>query len=152
LVLFVTAIACIGKLLGCGFAARWSGMPWRESWAIGSAMNARGAMEIILALLALEAHLIDERLFVALVVMALATSVIAGPIMQAILRRQKQQRFTDYLGSKSFAPRLHASDRFAAMTTHCRLSGAADPDMEQVIAEVISREQLWPTGIGNGIA
>lgn len=152
LVLFVTAIACIGKLLGCGFAARWSGMPWRESWAIGSAMNARGAMEIILALLALEAHLIDERLFVALVVMALATSVIAGPIMQAILRRQKQQRFTDYLGSKSFTPRLDASDRFAAMTTLCRISGAAGPDMEQVIAEVISREQLLPTGIGNGIA
>jgi mannitol/fructose-specific phosphotransferase system IIA component (Ntr-type) len=115
-------------------------------------MNARGAMEIILALLALEAKLIDERLFVALVVMALATSVVAGPIMQSILRRPKPQRFTDYLGSKSFAPRLEATDRFAAMTTLCRISGAAGPDMEHVIEEVIAREQLLPTGIGNGIA
>lgn|GEM_PF-36939 len=152
LVSFVTAIACVGKLIGCGLAARWSGMPWRESWAIGAAMNARGAMEIILALLALEAQLIDERLFVALVVMALATSVVAGPIMQTILRRRKPQRFTDYLGSKSFAPRLEATDRFSAMTTLCRISGAAGLDMEQVIAEVIAREQLLPTGIGNGIA
>ncbi len=152
LVSFVTAIACVGKLIGCGFAARWSGMPWRESWAIGAAMNARGAMEIILALLALEAQLIDERLFVALVVMALATSVVAGPIMQSILRRPKPQRFTDYLGSKSFAPRLEATDRFAAMTTLCRIAGAAGPDMDHVIEEVIAREQLLPTGIGNGIA
>lgn len=152
LVTFVTAIACIGKLIGCGLAARWSGMPWRESWAIGSAMNARGAMEIILALLALEAQLIDERLFVALVVMALATSVIAGPIMQMVLRRPKPQRFTDYLGSKSFVPRLEAADRFAAMATLCRVSGAAGPEMEQVIEDVIAREQLLPTGIGNGIA
>ena len=152
LVSFVTAIACVGKLIGCGLTARWSGMPWRESWAIGAAMNARGAMEIILALLALEAQLIDERLFVALVVMALATSVVAGPIMQSILRRQKPQRFTDYLGSKSFAPRLEATDRFSAMTTLCRISGAAGLDMEQVIAGVIEREQLLPTGIGNGIA
>src|SRR5690606_27972751 len=73
-------------------------------------------------------------------------------IMQSILRRQKPQRFTDYLGSKSFTPRLNATDRFAAMATLCRISGASGLAMEQVIEEVIAREQLLPTGIGNGIA
>jgi hypothetical protein len=49
-------------------------------------MNARGAMEIILGVLALRAGLIGERMFVALVVMALFTSLISGPGIQAVLK------------------------------------------------------------------
>ena len=45
-------------------------------------MNARGAMEIILGLIALEYNLIDERLFVSLVIMALVTSITSGPFMR----------------------------------------------------------------------
>jgi Kef-type K+ transport system membrane component KefB len=50
------------------------------------AMNARGAVEMVLASIALEAKLIDTRMFVALVVMAVVTTVIAGPSMQLMLR------------------------------------------------------------------
>lgn len=152
LVLFVLVIACAGKFLGCGLASRWTGMPWRESWAIGAAMNARGAMEIILALLALEAGLINESLFVALVVMALVTSVIAGPLMQRILRRKKPKRFTDYVGARSFIPELKAANRFAAIIELCHVSGAAGVPMESAIEAVIGRERLVATGVGNGIA
>jgi Kef-type K+ transport system membrane component KefB len=53
-------------------------------------MNARGAMEIILASVALEQHLIDERLFVALVVMALVTSLLSGPVMARLLAGHPQ--------------------------------------------------------------
>ena len=45
-------------------------------------MNARGAMEIILGTLALNAGLIDEKMFVALVIMALVTSMMSGPLMK----------------------------------------------------------------------
>ena len=51
-------------------------------------MNARGAMEIVLAGVALEYKLIDQRLFVALVTMALLTSMLSGPMMQRLLRPQ----------------------------------------------------------------
>lgn len=152
LVLFVLVIACVGKFVGCGMASRWTGLPWRESWAIGAAMNARGAMEIILALLALEAQLITERLFVALVVMALATSVIAGPIMQRILRRQKPRRFTDFLGSRSFEPRMAAGNRFSALDKLCRISGVEGAQLDEVIKQVLAREHLLASGIGNGVA
>ncbi len=59
------------------------------AWAIGFAMNARGAMGIILGMLALENGLIRERMFVALVVMALITSMMSGPAMQWLLGRRK---------------------------------------------------------------
>jgi Kef-type K+ transport system membrane component KefB len=53
--------------------------------ALGFAMNARGAMEIILATIALEHGMIHEELFVALVVMALVTSIMSGPAIRALL-------------------------------------------------------------------
>ena len=54
-------------------------------------MNARGAMEIILGLIALENGLITEKLFVALVVMALVTSMTSGPLMRWAMNKRKGQ-------------------------------------------------------------
>jgi len=85
--LTLIAVACVGKILGATWGARLGGMDTRSSWAVGFAMNARGAMEIILGVLALHAGLIGERMFVALVVMALFTSLISGPAIQAVLGR-----------------------------------------------------------------
>jgi Kef-type K+ transport system membrane component KefB len=77
-VAMVLVIACIGKIAGCGFAARLSGMSPRDSLSVGFAMNARGAMEIILGGIALQQGLIGKPLYEALVVMALSTSAMAG--------------------------------------------------------------------------
>jgi Kef-type K+ transport system membrane component KefB len=85
LVAIVLVVACLGKIIGATLGARLGGIAWRPSWAVGFGMNARGAMEIILASVALEQHLIDERLFVALVVMALVTSLLSGPVMARLL-------------------------------------------------------------------
>ena len=85
LVLIVLLIACVGKILGAGLGARLGGMPLRDAVAVGFGMNARGAMEMILASVALEYGLIDKRIFVALVVMALVTSMLSGPVMQRLL-------------------------------------------------------------------
>ena len=65
--------------------AYMGGLTKRESLAVGFGLNARGAMEIILGTLALAAGLIDEKMFVALVVMALLTSMISGPLMKKFI-------------------------------------------------------------------
>lgn len=81
-------VACTGKLLGAGLGARMGGMDARSSCAVGLAMNSRGAMEIVLALVALRNGLIAERMFVALVILALFTSLISGPAIQALMRQK----------------------------------------------------------------
>jgi Kef-type K+ transport system membrane component KefB len=86
--LTLIAVACFGKILGATWGARLGGMDAPSSWAIGLAMNARGAMEIILGILALRAGLIGDRMFVALVVMALFTSLISAPLIQALMKRK----------------------------------------------------------------
>ena len=55
--------------------------------AVGFGLNARGAMEIILGTLALNAGLIDEKMFVALVIMALITSLMSGPLMKKFIEQ-----------------------------------------------------------------
>lgn len=86
LTLVIVAIAFTGKIIGSGLGARLGGFSWKESLAAGFGMNARGAMEIILGLIALENNLINEKVFVSLVIMALVTSMSAGPLMKWSLR------------------------------------------------------------------
>ncbi|OGT34703.1 MAG: hypothetical protein A2W28_03715 [Gammaproteobacteria bacterium RBG_16_51_14] len=85
LVLLVLVIACIGKIGGASLGAWLGGMKRRQALAVGFGMNARGAMEIILATVALESGLIDQPIFVALVVMAFVTSMLSGPMMKRLM-------------------------------------------------------------------
>ncbi len=87
LTLVIIFIAFAGKIIGSGLGTRLGGFTWRESLAAGFGMNARGAMEIILGIVALENGLINETIFVSLVIMALVTSMTSGPLMKWMLNR-----------------------------------------------------------------
>ncbi len=87
LTVIIIAIAFAGKIIGSGWGTRLGGFTWRESLAASFGMNARGAMEIILGLVALENGLINEKVFVSLVIMALVTSMSSGPLMKWMLKR-----------------------------------------------------------------
>lgn len=87
LTLIILFIAFAGKIAGAGLGTRLGGFSWKESLAAGFGLNARGAMEIILGLIALENGLINERVFVSLVIMALVTSMTSGPLMKWSLSR-----------------------------------------------------------------
>lgn len=71
-------------------AARFTGEPWRESLAIGALMNARGLMELILLNIGLARGLITPTLFTILVVMAVVTTVMAGPAFDALYRADRR--------------------------------------------------------------
>ena len=88
LTLTIIAIAFTGKIVGSGLGTRLGGFSWKESLAAGFGMNARGAMEIILGIIALENGLINEKVFVSLVIMALVTSMTSGPLMKWSLSRK----------------------------------------------------------------
>lgn len=152
-VIVVLVIATVGKVAGCWIGARLAGLSREEAWAIGFAKNARGAMEIILGLLALQYGLIDDKLFVALVVMALATSMISGTLMQRVLKSRKATQFTDYLSAKWFSSALAGQSRRDAIV---ELSGLVCKGSNLVPAEVAEavwqREQVMPTGLPNEAA
>ena len=85
----VLVLAFAGKVLGAGAGARLGGMPPNKAMAVAFGLNARGAMEMILGSLAFEAGLINRQVFVALIVMALVTSITSAPLIRLFLDRKK---------------------------------------------------------------
>jgi Kef-type K+ transport system membrane component KefB len=84
LMLLVLLVACLGKMPGASLGARQSGMSRRYALVVGFGMNARGALEIVLASLALDNHLVDQRIFVALVILALIITMLNGTAIQKL--------------------------------------------------------------------
>ena len=153
LTVVVFVLACVGKLCGAVLGGRWSSLRPRDSWGVGVALNARGAMEIVLGLLALKAGLIDAELFVALVIMALGTSVLGGFLLRAIFQRPRGWRLADLLGPKNFVLRLAAGTREQALEELVAVaSGISGLDEAAALAAVRAREEAAPTGMEHGLA
>jgi Kef-type K+ transport system membrane component KefB len=84
LTLLLIAVAIVGKFVGAMLAARYGGFKWRDSAAIGALMNTRGLTELIVLNIGLDLGVISTQLFTMLVVMALVTTFMAGPILRLI--------------------------------------------------------------------
>lgn len=82
----VLATAIVGKLAGCGLAARLSGFSSRESACIGVMMNTRGLMELIVVNVGYQLQVIPPSVYCMLVIMALATTAMTTPIMMRTMR------------------------------------------------------------------
>lgn len=152
-VLLVLTVAIAGKVIGCYYGGIWAGLSQRESWAVGFGMSARGAMEIILGQLAMAHGLITEKLFVAIVIMAIATSMLAGPAMQSVMGRTQRRRLADFISDKSFAGQISAPDRRGAIRQLAQVAAKATGIPADVIDETVwKREEIVSTGLPNALA
>jgi Kef-type K+ transport system membrane component KefB/mannitol/fructose-specific phosphotransferase system IIA component len=160
LCLLVLAVATAPKLLGCTLGARISGGPaggrlrWREAAAVAFGMNSRGAMGIILAAIARDAGLFTDRMFVALVVMSLVTSVTSGPLMKWLLYREEpEEDVVTLLRRGAFVSELHAHTPSEAITELVRAFGSLLVGHKRDARDaVIERELVAPTGLGDEVA
>jgi len=87
--ILVAAIA--GKFGGCYLAARLSGEDNREALAIGTLMNSRGLMELIILNIGLQQKVITTQLFTIMVLMAITTTVMAAPLFEWIYGKRVAQ-------------------------------------------------------------
>jgi len=153
LCLLVFLVASAAKIIGCTLGARAGGMRWRPSAAVGFGLNARGAMEIILALLALDAGLLREQVFVALVFMALATSLVSGPTMKLMLRGVDEETLATLLRRGAWVERLSATTPAGAIEELAASLRGKLGDIEARAARaVLDREATASTGLGDEVA
>jgi len=142
IVFIVLTVAMAGKLIGASIGAKLAGSPWRESFAVAVCMNSRGAMEILLANVALAQGVIGNQMFVALVFMAIVTSLLPGPILRCILRRKQRQTFTVYMPRQGgFIRRLEGDSSEAVLQELCKSIG--HPELAQPL---VQQEQSEPSG------
>jgi Kef-type K+ transport system membrane component KefB len=75
------AMATLGKLGGTVFAARFTGMDWWDAFRLGALMNTRGLVELIVLNIGLDLGILTPRVFTMMVVMALTTTFMTGPLL-----------------------------------------------------------------------
>jgi Kef-type K+ transport system membrane component KefB len=80
--LLVFIAGTIGKLGGCYFGARVTGQPPQEAGCIAALMNTRGAMALISINIGLDLKLLTPALFTMLIIMALLTTAMCGPLLR----------------------------------------------------------------------
>ena len=137
-------IASLGKLGGAGLGAFLGGMNPREAISVGIGMNARGAMEIIIATVGLQAGIISLEIYSMLVIMAMVTSLMAGPLLQYSLGIRREVKLLDLIKQGGIQLNLTASDKegaigelVALMVKKGRLS-----DPQHILENTLSREKI----------
>ena len=84
LTLALLAVAIVGKWVGALAAARLTGFAPREAAAIAALMNTRGLTELIVLNIGLELGVVSPALFTSLVLVALVTTFMTGPVLRLI--------------------------------------------------------------------
>ena len=82
----VIAIATVGKFGGTIAVARLAGLPWRFAAQLGVLMNTRGLMELVVLNVGLDLGVISPRLFTIMVIMAIVTTAMTAPLLDALRR------------------------------------------------------------------
>jgi len=81
----ILTIAVAGKGGASMLAARTLGLPWRQAGALGALLNTRGLIELVILNIGLERGILSPTLFSMLVLMAIITTCMTSPIVQALL-------------------------------------------------------------------
>ena len=81
-----TVVAVVGKMAGTALPARMAGLGRRDAWTLGALAQTKGLMEVVVLAILLENRLIGAAAFSGLLLMALATTVVAKPLALAALR------------------------------------------------------------------
>jgi len=95
----VLLAACIGKGAACWAAARLNGEDQATALAVGTLMNSRGLMELIILNIGFQRGIIQPALFAIMVLMAIVTTLMASPVFEWVYGRAARKS-----GALSAAP------------------------------------------------
>jgi Kef-type K+ transport system membrane component KefB/nucleotide-binding universal stress UspA family protein len=111
----VIFVACLGKLVGSSLGAIWGGLRFWEAASIAVAMNARGAMGIVVAMIGLSLGILSPQMFSIIVMMAVVTSFMAP------------------VGLRLTMPRVRMTEDEARRILASESTGAFDPKHVRVL-------------------
>ncbi len=154
LVALISAVGIGGRYLGTWIGVNLTGVPRVNRHLLAITHTPGGMMQIVVALLALESHLIQASVFVAIVFSAVVSSVVMGPWMAHALARRRAVSPLKFLDKDTVVPNLPETGRNAALRVlaeHVAPHASGIP-AAQIAALALSREMEFGTGIGSGVA
>jgi Kef-type K+ transport system membrane component KefB len=102
----IVLVATVGKLGGSMLASWLSGMPLREAAGLGTLMNTRGLMELVILNIGLDIKVISPALFSMMVIMALVTTFMTTPLLQVVYPERLTGPTTDTAAREIRTPEL----------------------------------------------
>ncbi len=152
IVIIILILAMVGKVAGSSLGARIGGMDKKDSLTVGFGMCSSGAMGIILGVLALQYGLIQEEIFVGLVIMALFTSIVSAPLMSYFIKKEKSYRL-EHLITPDMILFSNSNEKNELLRQLINLTEKTiKADKERVLKGILEREETNPTGISNYLA
>ncbi len=154
LVALICVVGIVGRYLGAWFGVTMARVPRVNRDLISIAHTPGGMMEIVVALLALEAGLVTPPVFVAIVFSAVFSSVVMGPWMSRSLARRRMVSSVQFLDEQALIPRLPDEGRAGAI----RLLAAKVAQLSSPVAAhhieqlALKRETEFGTAVGHGVA
>ena len=163
----IVLVATLGKFVGSAITAKFVGINWRDSLAIGALMNTRGLMELIVLNIGFDLGVMTGEIFAMMVIMALATTFMTGPLLDFITKIfgpltnefqnketviGKYQVFVFFENRLTIAPLMRLASAFTGKDNidtritamHVidseEISGFNDIDYEQEIFDVVEQE------------
>ncbi len=91
----IILVAVVGKFVGSALAAKFVGQNWRDSMVIGALMNTRGLMELVVLNIGYDLGVLDAEIFAMMVIMALVTTFMTGPMLDLIDKLFKHKKEDD---------------------------------------------------------
>ncbi len=154
LVLILLMIAMGGKFVGGYLGTRMGGLSGKDALMAGAAVSPGGAMEIVLALLALEYKLINMDIFVAIVLMAIFSSLFAGPLLAWFAKKGEIISIARFFRKDLFIVNCEEEDKVAVLGAISKKIAEIIPDLEyeMLYKEALRREELLSTGMERGLA
>jgi Kef-type K+ transport system membrane component KefB len=94
---FIILTATLGKFGGTLLAARLTGLSWHSAAMLGTLMNTRGLMELIVLNVGLDLKVISPTLFAMMVLMAITTTALTAPVLRLLKARARSGEELDML-------------------------------------------------------
>jgi nucleotide-binding universal stress UspA family protein len=140
----VLAVACLGKLIGCTVGSLWGGLRFWEALSIAVAMNARGAMELVVATIGLSLGILNQQTFSIIVMVAILTSFMAPLGLRLTM---KKVRMTDEEARRILAERTKGV--FDPTRVRVLFPAAGGPNTPQaaLVAAALARRSADPVNL-----
>ena len=101
----IILVATIGKLVGSALAARYVKQSWKDSLIIGTLMNTRGLMELVVLNIGYDLGILTPQVFAMMVIMALVTTFMTGPVLDLInwlFKSKKEEIISETIQANKF--------------------------------------------------
>lgn len=109
----VLAAAVVGKFLGAYLGARLSRLGRWEAAALGAGMNARGVIEVIIAMVGLRLGVLSPEMYTIIILVAIVTSLMAPPVLRVCMARVETTPEERERAERAHSVRLREADEVA---------------------------------------